>query len=57
MGFTRSIYFMLGMVVLVVPGSFGLLLWNAYRTDRRRADRGESYQPRGGALRWTDGDE
>lgn len=48
---------MLGMVVLVVPGSFGLLLWNAYRTNRRREDRGESYQPRGGAIRWIDGDE
>ena len=57
MGFTRSIYFMLGMILLVVPGTFGFLLWNAYRTNRKREDRGQSYQPRDGAIRWTEGDE
>jgi len=57
LGFTRSIYFMLGMVLFVVPGSFGILLWNAYRADRRREDRGDSYQPRSGAIRWTAKDE
>ncbi len=44
---------MLGMVVLVIPATFGLLLWNVYRIDRRREDRGDSYQPRSGAIRWT----
>ncbi|MEM7310571.1 MAG: hypothetical protein AAF682_28100 [Planctomycetota bacterium] len=35
-GFNNSILFMLA-VVLLIPTVFGFLVWNSYRTARRRA--------------------
>lgn len=46
---------MLAMVFLILPGAFGLALWNAYRTDRARERGGVGYTPRNGAVRWDDG--
>ena len=36
---------MLSVVLVVIPGTFGLLMWNAYR---KRKD----YEPPKGAERW-----
>lgn len=46
---------MIGMVLLIVSG-FGALVWNSYRSDRRRAEEGEGFAPEG-KLRWSSSSE
>lgn len=53
-GFTYSIYFMLGVVMLLIPALYGGLLWNTYRGQRARAKQGKVYTPSSGAVRWVD---
>lgn len=53
LGFSRSVYFMLAVVLGVIPGMFGLFIWNAYRSNRRAEESGAGYQPRSGAQRWS----
>lgn len=43
---------MLAVVLGVIPGMFGLFLWNAYRSNRTREAEGRGYRPRSGAQRW-----
>ena len=47
---------MLGVIFLLMPGLFGYLLWNSYRTNRMRAADGRGYEPEG-RKRWTSTDE
>lgn len=47
---------MLTVVFVVLPATFGLLMWNAYRAHRRREAAGRGFTPRGGAVRW-DGED
>ena len=42
---------MIGMVILIF-GGFGALVWNSYRSDRRRVAAGEGFAPEG-KLRWS----
>jgi hypothetical protein len=39
-------------VYLVIPGTFGFLVWRSYRRDRRsKGEGGEGFSPRG-KQRW-----
>ena len=53
-GFTYSLYFMLTVVLFVVPAVFGLLLWNSFRSNRVRTRKGAGYAPPAGVERWVD---
>ncbi len=44
--------FMLGMIAVILVG-FGSVVWWSYRTERRRAARGESVATPG-AERWSE---
>ena len=45
-GINHSILFMLAMVFFVVSG-FSFLVWNSYRTARKRLAQGDPDQPAG----------
>lgn len=49
-----SVYFMLVMVLFVVPGGLVLLVWTSYRKARSSAAAGVAFQP-AGKLRWEPG--
>lgn len=51
-----SVYFMLVMVLFVVPGGLVFLVWRSYRGARARAAAGEGYRPEG-KLRWEPSQE
>jgi len=53
-GFTYSIYFMLGVVMILIPALYAGLLWNTYRGQRARKKEGKEFTPSSGALRWVD---
>jgi len=42
---------MLFVVMIVIPCTFGFLIWNSYRKERMRSAQGEGYAPEG-RLRW-----
>jgi hypothetical protein len=55
-GIETSVYFMLAMVLFVVPGGLLLLVWRSYRGARAARLAGEAFRPQG-KLRWEAGEE
>jgi heme/copper-type cytochrome/quinol oxidase subunit 2 len=50
-GINASVLFMIGMVFFVLFSFLGVVWWS-FRSDRRRAERGETFAPPG-KLRWS----
>jgi hypothetical protein len=55
-GIEVSVYFMIGMVLFVVPGSLLFLVWRSYRGARVARSAGGGFHPEG-KLRWEAGEE